>query len=115
MRFRFPFLKKKEEELTFPLDYERCHNCGSRETVAKKISSKETNLPEGTFFSLEQVATSLQDPRTVTLPTLRVILSHYDVCKKCGTRRCTRVEIKQLPVASQLQNPTFKPGNQRRS
>jgi hypothetical protein len=115
LRFRFPFLKKKEEELSLPLDYERCPNCRSRETVAKIISSKETNLPEGTFFSLEQVATSLQDPRTVTLPTLRVILSHYDVCKKCGTRYCTRVEIKQLPVAGQ-QNPiSFKPGNQRRS
>ena len=84
--------------MEFPLLYPKCESCGSLKTVANEVCKDDSSYPEATFFSLEKMATSIQDPLKIFSPTTKGIMVHYDVCFKCGTKRCTKVEPTSIPT-----------------
>ncbi len=87
--------------MPFPIEFTVCPICHSKDTVCRLACADELSIPKGTFVSLEKVPTPIQDLNKITTPTVRGILSHYDVCAKCGTRYCTKAEIITMPVMIQ--------------
>jgi len=83
---------------TFPMLFPKCRECGSRDTVTAIGLAEEPSYPKGAFGSIEKAFIPLQDLTKLSVPTVRGILVHYDVCARCGTRRCTKAEILSLPM-----------------
>jgi len=92
--------------MNFPIEFPKCPSCGSKDTICRQACADEPSIPKGTFVSLEKLVTPIQDPIKLTTPTVKAILSHFDICAKCGTRYCTKAEITNLPV-----NIQHRPGN----
>lgn len=84
--------------MPFPIEFEECPSCRSKDTVCRLACADETSIPKGVFVSMEKVFTPIQDVTKLLGPLVKGILCHFDVCAKCGTRYCTRAEIANLPV-----------------
>lgn len=86
--------------MSFPIDFPKCPNCGCKDTVSALACAAEPSIPKGTFTSLDKLVTPIQDPAKMSLPSIKAIVTHYDICAnpKCGLRRCTRAEIVSIPV-----------------
>ena len=84
--------------MEFPIEFPKCHNCGSKDTVCRQACEDESSIPKGTFVSLEKRITPIQDFSKISTPTIRVLMRHYDTCAKCGLDRCTRVEKTTMPA-----------------
>lgn len=85
----------------------RCSNTvGQLETEEMK---EKGQIPKNAFMSLEKVIVPLiQSPLAAVIP---VLLCHYDVCAKCGTRYCTRVDKGTgMPGPPPGKQPGFPPG-----
>lgn len=80
---------------------EKCPKCGCKETVTREAyKMAEMEVPTGGYPSLEKIFVPLEEPRLAGV-TVRVMVNHYDVCVKCGTRYGTRGEIVKAPVQAQ--------------
>lgn len=90
--------------MEFPVSFERCPVCHHGETVCRQACKDEPSIPKDTFVSMEKVVTPIQDPNKISLPQVKCLMTHYDVCARCGTRYCTMAEIKFLPVTVQHQS-----------
>lgn len=90
---------------TFPMLFPKCRECGSRDTVGAIGLAGEPSYPEDTFGSIEKIFVPLQDITKLSIPSVRGILVHFDVCARCGTRRCTKAEVLSVPIpAGQMPN-----------
>jgi len=78
--------------MSFPLTYNRCPNCGCKDTVARLGYAGESSISKDNFPSLEKKITPAQDFTRISTPTTKVLIRHYDTCSKCGLDRCTRVD-----------------------
>ncbi len=79
-------------------EWPRCPRilCRSKETVALK-AIEGIKVAEGAFVSLEKKVVPLEQPALAGV-SVRALLTHYDVCLKCGHYRATRAEIVRVPV-----------------
>lgn len=84
-------------------EFKQCPICYSKETIARKAIDEEGSYPKGTFASLTKFFVPTQDVMKISLPTTKVLLVHYDVCAKCGTQYCTRVEKTTVPTSAIMQ------------
>ena len=87
--------------MLFPIECKKCPQCGCEDTVCRLACADEPSIPKGTFVSLEKLFTPIQDMNKITTPMIKGILTHYDICIKCGTRYCTRAEITSVPITIQ--------------
>ena len=87
--------------MPFPIEFNKCPNCSCTETVTRLACADEPSIPKGTFVSLEKLFTPIQDINKILAPMIKGILSHFDICSKCGTRYCTKAEIITAPVTIQ--------------
>jgi len=88
---------------TFPIEFHKCRNCGSRVTVAQVAFAGESSIAEDTFPSLEKKLCPIQDFTKISTPTTRVLVRHYDNCARCGSERCTRVEQTTMATDALMQ------------
>lgn len=86
---------------TFPIEFKECPTCGCQETVARLACAGVPFIPEGVFVSLQKAFVPIQDVQKITTPMAKGVVSHYDVCARCGTSYCTRAEIISAPVTVQ--------------
>lgn len=87
------------DESKIIMTIDSCPRCHSREKVVYKgFELAEVEIPTDAFPSVRKVFTPLQNPNEVT-GTMKGILTHYDVCIRCGTEYCTRAEY--IKVAAQ--------------
>ena len=87
--------------MPFPMEFEKCPVCHSKDTVCRLACADDSSIPKGAFVSLEKVFTPIQDLNKITTPTVKGIVTHFDICAKCGTRYCTKAEIGSVPVMIQ--------------
>jgi hypothetical protein len=73
-------------------EFPECPVCHCKETVTPAARDKMGTLPPDVFVAGRSEFTPLQNLAMLTTPTIRGIVKHYDVCAKCGTERCVRVE-----------------------
>lgn len=90
--------------MPFPIEFEKCPTCYSKDTICRLACTDEPSIPKGAFVSLEKVFTPIQDVNKITTPIIKGILTHYDICARCGTRYCTRAEITLAPVTKQYRS-----------
>lgn len=84
--------------MTFPIEFEACPWCGSKDTVCKLACADEPSIPKDAFVSLEKKITPIQDFMKISTPTTKVLVRHYDTCAICGLDRCTKVEKTTMPT-----------------
>jgi len=84
--------------MPFPIEFDKCPACHHKHTVCRLACADEPSIPKGTFVSLDKVFTPIQDLNRITTPTVKGILTHFDICARCGTRFCTKAEIVSAPV-----------------
>lgn len=82
----------------FPMEFLRCPICRCADTICRHACADEPSIPKGTFVSLDKVFTPIQDLNRITTPTVKGILTHFDICARCGNRYCTKAEIVSAPV-----------------
>lgn len=86
-------------------EFPRCPVCDCEETISQ-IGTAELRekgkLTQDGFTLLEQSIIPLEQPALAAV-TVSCIQTFYDVCAKCGTRRCTRAQVIQAPVQVQQQ------------
>lgn len=87
-------------------EFKKCRVCGCEETVAQK--GAQGVIPEGTFVALEHKITPLEQPMLAVV-TVKAIRYSEDICVECGTKRCTRADLIQIPI-QMLQQPGQQPG-----
>jgi len=88
----------------FPIEFPRCPVCHCADTVCRLACTDEPSIPKGTFVSLDKVFTPIQDLNKITTPTVKGLLTHFDICARCGTRYCTKAEITSVPVTIQYRS-----------
>jgi hypothetical protein len=95
-------------------DFPKCYQCGSLDRISDMATAEQKaagKIPVDTFTLLEQKITPLEQPQLAGV-LIPVVIHSYDVCGNCGAPRCTRVELKRLPVQMQGQPPA-QGGNHR--
>ena len=114
---------EEKERLKFPiLGAEVCPNCGSKERVGQKViqEMKDDGKLSQAFPTETMLQVPLFDPTrpplaaTFTIPVLQI---HFDVCEKCKTLYCTRINLAQQPTqVQQMPGPIgMNPGFRRHS
>jgi len=98
------------EEITYPLEFNKCPACGCEDTVSKKVAEEEIEkgrMKEGYTPALTQDTTPIFDPREVIIFQRRVpvLITFYDVCVACGCYYCVRIEKGEGMVTPQMQRP----------
>jgi hypothetical protein len=94
-------------------DFPKCYQCGSLDRISDMATAEQKaagKIPVDTFTLLEQKITPLEQPQLAGV-LIPVVIHSYDVCGNCGAPRCTRVELKRLPV--QMQGQPQPGGNHR--
>jgi hypothetical protein len=84
-------------------EFPKCYSCGSLDKVSEMgcAPSKATGkIAVDAFTILEQKITPIEQPVMAGV-MVQAIIHSYDVCGNCGAPRCTRVELKALPVQMQ--------------
>jgi hypothetical protein len=92
--------------MELPIVFDKCPVCGEHDTVCQIACKDEPSVPKGSHVSIDKLVTPIQDPNAITLPTCKCIITHWDVCASCGTRYCTKAEVKSLPVTTQHRGGT---------
>jgi hypothetical protein len=101
-------------ESTILADFPVCSGCGSTNKISElSVETLKANgkIPADAFTCIRKVVSPLQQPvlAAITVPALVV---SFDVCAACGTERCTRAEIVQMPISMQTQQmPAQRKGN----
>ena len=101
--------------MEFPIEFKKCPNCGSSDTVCRQACENESSIPKDTFVSLEKRITPIQDFTKISLPTITVLVRHYDTCAECGLDRCTRVEKTTMPADALMRMMGMNPQPPRRN
>ena len=84
-------------------EFPKCPICQSEDVVSTiavaelKLSGK---IPIEARSRLKTEVTPLETPTMIGVMA-KTIATHYDVCAKCGTPRCTYVEKLMVPVMPQ--------------
>lgn len=103
-------LREEELGLKFPFEFKECPVCRCPDTVCRMVGEemkKKGKIPKEAFFSMEKTITPLATSALqVASPAL---LSHYDVCAKCGIRYCTRVDKATMGLQGTGLPPGFNP------
>ncbi len=107
---------EEQKGLKFPLEWDKCPHCGSAEAVADMVTEEEKAKgkigPSGKGVIL-QVITPIADPR-IALLSVPVLVAQFDVCAKCGTLYCRRLEkggghVTPAPGQTPFQRPPMAP------
>ena len=82
-----------------------CPKCGDTGTIAELAT--ESDLPVDAVPAMSYEVTFLKQP-TLAGVSVPALIAYYDLCTKCGTKYCKRVEKRNIPVTGQLkQNQPF--------
>lgn len=81
----------------FIKDFKECPICYHKETCARLGTEGIIEVPEGQTFSFCQEIIFLKQPH-LAVASVPALVAYYDICAKCGTRYCVRVEKRDLPV-----------------
>jgi len=92
-------------------EFKKCPNCDSEELCAPIGCEGIVEIPEGELATAKKEVVFLKQPQFagVSIPAL---VYSYDVCAKCGTYRCVRVERQNIPVQAQQGMPPPSFGSQ---
>ncbi len=96
---------KKEEDLKFPMKFDKCPNCGGTKRIAGSILEQERKkgkIGKSLQGVIQQIQCVITDPRLVSLQAPAIIV-FMDICADCGTFYCF---LAQLGVAT----PGTQPG-----
>lgn len=102
------------EQSRFPIVFEKCPICGSKETLTRLAWDEEAEkgrVNKDTSVAAEHIATPLIDPKKPPVLSASILFQHFDTCANCGTRYCTKADIGTGPVTMK-QHPlgTVPPG-----
>jgi len=86
--------------MNFPVEFSECPQCGCKETLYQDACKDELSKPKNMFAYLDKKITPIQDFLTLSTPTTRVLVRHYDTCSHCGFDFCVRAE--KLPMPTNL-------------
>ncbi len=85
-----------EEKPMFPINIDKCPNCGSTRRIANEVLEIEKEKgkigPKVVSF-LFQHQSLITDPAKTVL-SAPIIMSFFDVCVDCGTVYCIHAEVK---------------------
>jgi len=95
--------------MEFPIEFNECPICHCQETVCREACADEPSVPNDVFVSLEKVFTPIQQPGQLLGLLVKGIMTHFDICAKCGTRYCTKAEIVSMPLTVQQASGQNKP------
>lgn len=97
--------------MSYSVVFPKCWNCGSEELVSHQATAEEREagtMPKDAVTYLTTEATLIGVSPISGMG--KVIFVRYDVCARCGTRRCTRAERGVVPPKAPMVPPiTFKP------
>lgn len=96
-------------------DFPVCPDCGSEETISKLGCADlvaRGKLQEGAPTHLEVQVIPLEQPVMAGV-MVQAIVVHWDICAGCGRRRCTWVDLQQVPVQFQGGMPQQRGGGGR--
>lgn len=103
--------EEKAEELKFPLEWDRCHHCGSKlvaATILEEEKKKGKISPERRT-AMGYVEISVADPllfvKQISAPTLT---GYFDICSVCGALQAVKVD-KKIDEFKMAQDPNKKP------
>lgn len=88
--------KEPIPELQFPLVFPKCPVCGCEETVAERVKDEEIakgKIKTQIHAAMSRSMTPVADQRAIiTLLSVPMLVSFYDVCARCGSVRAVRIE-----------------------
>ena len=104
------------EETKYPVDFEKCAQCGSTETlIGSELEAMKADhkMPPQAKAGLGTFQVPLANPLGISL-SVPVFTAHIDACLKCGTVRVVHVEKTMGQMKMENQNAPTKrnfPGN----
>ena len=87
------------EKSRFPMEFTKCPNCGSEETVTKVAGDEEAEkgrLKKDTTVAALQMQNPLMDPKKTPLligGKTGILLIQADYCAECGTLYCKNAQL----------------------
>ena len=81
-----------------PKTFGKCPICGEEKTVAREAMKDEPSAAKGIYVSLRKEFAPILSASMLSSPMIKGILSHFDVCFKCGIEYCTKAEIASFPA-----------------
>ena len=84
--------------MNFPVVFEKCPKCGSKDTLYLKSLEDEPSAPKNTQHFLEKKLSPVQDFLSISTPSTKVLIRFYDTCASCGQDRCIRAEKGTVPT-----------------
>jgi len=90
--------------MKFPVEYLKCPHCGHKGTIYQEACKDEASKPKNLFAFLEKKVSPIQDFLTISTPTTKVLMRHYDTCSVCGLDYCVRAEKLSMPTDLLMQS-----------
>lgn len=84
--------------MKFPIEFKECPICGETDTLCRQAMADEPALSQSGALPIDIKVTALQNFTTISTPTVRVLIRHYDTCSECGLDRCVKVEKTTIPT-----------------
>ena len=84
--------------MEFPVEYPKCPSCKKEGTLYLQAVKDDPSPPKKVHSFLEKKLSPVQDFMSISLPTVRVLVRHYDTCSNCGMERCIRAEVLPMPT-----------------
>lgn len=78
--------------MEFPIEFTKCPRCGSKDTLYKQALEGELSPPKKPLAYLETKITPIQDFLTLSTPSTKILMRHYDTCAACGLDYCVMAE-----------------------
>lgn len=91
----------KEEELQFPIEFDKCPVCGSTRRLVALVTDEEIekgNIKKETKGKIPFLSgrAAIFDPTALKLISIPshcpVLVGYFDICLECGTLYCTKIE-----------------------
>ena len=86
--------------MEFPKEFKKCPHCGATGTLYLDACENEPSAPKNKFAYLEKKLSPIQDFLSISTPTTRVLMRHFDTCSVCGSDYCVRAE--KLPMPTEI-------------
>ncbi len=77
--------------MSYSVVFPKCWNCGSEELVSQQATAEEREagtMPKDIYLTTEATIIGVSPISGMG----KAILVRYDICARCGTRRCTKAE-----------------------